>query len=83
MQAERQLISDIIYIRKLISQFISGNFEIFDTLVLGFTATKKDAENRTIGELVDIHIEYLCATLGMDSEKLKSLNFNEIILRSV
>ena len=83
MQAERQLISDIIYIRKLISQFISGNFEIFDTLVLGFTATKKDAENKTIAELVDIYIENLSAALGMDSEKLKSLNFNEMILRSV
>ena len=83
MQAERQLISDIIYIRKLISQFISGNFEIFDTLVLGFTATKKDAENKMIAELVDIYIENLSTTFGLDPEKLKSLSFNEMILRSV
>jgi hypothetical protein len=83
VQAERQLISDIVYIKKLISQFISGNFEIFDALVLGFTATKKDAENKTIAELVEMHMETLSAALGMDSEKLKSLNFNEMILRSV
>ena len=82
-QAERQLISDIIYIRKLISQFISGNFEIFDTLVLAFTASKKDAENKTIVELVEIHMENLSTALGMDIEKVKSLNFNEMILKSV
>jgi len=46
--AEKQLITDIVYFRKLISQFISCPFEIFDTLVLGMTASKKEAENKSV-----------------------------------
>jgi hypothetical protein len=51
--------------------------------VLAFSASKKDAENKSLVELVEIHNDNLSTTLGMDIEKVKSLNFNEIILKSV
>ena len=51
--------------------------------MLAFSASKKDAENKTIGELVEMHMESLGTILGIDPEKVKSLNMNEMILKSV
>jgi hypothetical protein len=51
--------------------------------VLAFSASKKDAENKTLVELVETHNENMSTILGMDIEKVKSLNFNEMILKSV
>jgi hypothetical protein len=56
-EGERQLAVDIVYIRKLIGQFISGHtkdlFEAFDSILIGVLAPKKDAENKSVDEILE------------------------------
>ncbi len=55
---ERQLIVDIVYIRKLIGQFLNTNsnndlFETLDTILLATLTSKKEAEIRPHEELLE------------------------------
>ena len=81
--AEKQLLTDLAYFRKLISQFITTTFEIFDTLTLGMSVTKKEAETaKTVGELIETHKAQLGGLFaGIDHPE--KINFNEMILRAM
>lgn len=54
-EGERQLVVDIVYIRKLIGQFLAkpAIFETLDTIMVGVLSSKKDAENKTCDEILE------------------------------
>ncbi|CDW77287.1 UNKNOWN [Stylonychia lemnae] len=89
---ERQLIADIIYIKKLLSQFCNphtlispddgkGIFEIMDSIVIGLVANKKLASDSSISEIIDQISEELNQVFGIGN--LDKIHPNENIIKAI